>query len=72
MNSNVEKVVKRGEDLSSIQSKTDDLQQNALAFKKTTTKIQNEMWWKNKKMQLIIAALVGLAITVAVVAAVRK
>ena len=72
MNSNVEKVVKRGEDLNSIQTKTDDLQHNALAFKKTTTKIQNDMWWKNKKFQLIIAALVGTAITIAIVAGVRN
>ena len=37
-----------------------------------TTCININRWWKNKKFQLIIAALVGTAITIAIVAGVRN
>ncbi|KAJ3083389.1 hypothetical protein HDU99_010254 [Rhizoclosmatium hyalinum] len=58
MQNNIEKAVKRGENLESLQNKTSDLRDGAVKFKKGAVKIQNEMWWKNLKLQLIIAAIV--------------
>ncbi|KAJ3299046.1 hypothetical protein HDU79_000005 [Rhizoclosmatium sp. JEL0117] len=55
MQNNIEKAVKRGENLESLQNKTSDLRDGAVKFKKGAVKIQNEM---NLKLQLIIAAIV--------------
>ncbi|ORY44511.1 hypothetical protein BCR33DRAFT_224398 [Rhizoclosmatium globosum] len=46
MQNNIEKAVKRGENLESLQNKTSDLRDGAVKFKKGAVKIQNEMWWK--------------------------
>jgi vesicle-associated membrane protein 4 len=43
MQNNIEKVIKRGENLESLQNKTDDLQQGALQFKKGANKIKGQM-----------------------------
>ncbi|KAH6562059.1 hypothetical protein BASA62_009392 [Batrachochytrium salamandrivorans] len=57
MQNNIEKVVQRGENLSSLQNKTDELNQGALQFKKGTTLIKNEMWWKNASWLLLSGVL---------------
>ncbi len=43
MQNNIEKVVQRGEKLESLQTKTDDLQQGALQFKKGAVRVRKEM-----------------------------
>ncbi|KAK6094350.1 hypothetical protein, variant [Batrachochytrium dendrobatidis JEL423] len=43
MHSNIDKVVQRGENLNSLQNKTDELNQGALQFKRGTTTLKNEM-----------------------------
>jgi vesicle-associated membrane protein 4 len=43
MQNNIEKVVQRGEKLDSLQNKTEELQQGALSFKKTSTSVSNQM-----------------------------
>jgi vesicle-associated membrane protein 4 len=64
MHTNIEKVVQRGEKLDTLQNKTEELQNGALSFKKTSTDIKNEMWWKNIKLTL---AVVGIVTTVCVI-----
>ncbi|XP_067869900.1 vesicle-associated membrane protein 8 isoform X1 [Heterodontus francisci] len=54
MSQNIEKVLERGEKLDDLIIKTDDLQASADSFQKTSTKIARKMWWKNKKMIIII------------------
>ncbi|KAJ3029126.1 UNVERIFIED_CONTAM: hypothetical protein HDU68_000081 [Siphonaria sp. JEL0065] len=67
MHNNIEKVMARGEKLESLQNKTDDLQQGALQFKKGANKVRGQMWWKDLKMKLIIAAIVIIIIIIIVV-----
>jgi vesicle-associated membrane protein 4 len=43
MQNNIEKVVQRGEKLDSLQNKTEELQQGALSFKKTSNTVSNQM-----------------------------
>uniref|UniRef100_A0A8C4XY22 V-SNARE coiled-coil homology domain-containing protein n=1 Tax=Gopherus evgoodei TaxID=1825980 RepID=A0A8C4XY22_9SAUR len=54
---NVDNVLQRGEKLSDLVDRTDDLQIEAHSFQKTTTKISRKMWWKNAKMMIIIGVL---------------
>lgn len=46
MQTNIAKVVARGEKLETLQSKTDDLSTAGFNFKKTAGKVESEMWWK--------------------------
>ena len=43
MQSNVEKVIERGEKIETLQNKTEELQQGALSFKKTSSAVQSAM-----------------------------
>jgi vesicle-associated membrane protein 4 len=43
MHNNIDKVVQRGEKLDSLQNKTEELQQGALSFKKTSNTVSNQM-----------------------------
>ena len=43
MQSNVEKIVGRGEKIEALHSKTEDLHNGTFQFKKTSAKIENEM-----------------------------
>ncbi|KAI9333426.1 synaptobrevin, partial [Obelidium mucronatum] len=56
MQNNIEKAVKRGEKLESLHTKTEELRDGATIFKKGATKIQNDMWWKNMKLNLILGS----------------
>jgi vesicle-associated membrane protein 4 len=55
MHDNINKVMERGEKLDSLQTKTEDLQQGALQFKRGATRVRKQMWWKNMKLNMIIA-----------------
>ncbi|KAI8906539.1 hypothetical protein PhCBS80983_g01009 [Powellomyces hirtus] len=67
MHNNIEKVMQRGERLESLQNKTDDLQQGALQFKRGATKVRRQMWWKDLKLKLIIAAIVIVILIIIIV-----
>jgi vesicle-associated membrane protein 4 len=43
MHTNIDKVVQRGEKLDHLQNKTEELQNGALSFKKTSVEVKNEM-----------------------------
>ncbi|EPZ36580.1 hypothetical protein ROZALSC1DRAFT_27790 [Rozella allomycis CSF55] len=49
MQNNIQLVMDRGEQLESLQTKTDNLQQGALQFKKGANNLRKQMWWKNMK-----------------------
>ncbi|TPX66570.1 hypothetical protein SpCBS45565_g04391 [Spizellomyces sp. 'palustris'] len=72
MHNNIEKVMARGERLDSLQNKTDDLQQGALQFKRGATKVRRQMWWKDLKLKLIIAAIVIVMLIVIIVPVVKS
>jgi vesicle-associated membrane protein 4 len=56
MNTNIGKVVARGEQLNTLQNKTDQLQQGAITFTVyfNTEGVENQMWWKSTKLMFII------------------
>jgi vesicle-associated membrane protein 7 len=58
---NIEKVLERGEKMDLLVDKTDNLNQQAFQFKKKSTQLKRQMWWKNTKL-MIILAFVGLVI----------
>ncbi|KAJ3206838.1 Vesicle-associated membrane protein [Dinochytrium kinnereticum] len=50
MVSNIEKVLERGERIDILVDKTDNLNQASFAFKKRSTALRRELWWKNSKL----------------------
>lgn len=44
MSQNIEKVMERGEKLNTIQNKTEDLQQGAITFKKTSKEVKDKLY----------------------------
>uniref|UniRef100_A0A8D2KYI1 V-SNARE coiled-coil homology domain-containing protein n=1 Tax=Varanus komodoensis TaxID=61221 RepID=A0A8D2KYI1_VARKO len=58
MTHNIEKVLERGEQLSELANRSDDLETAAHGFQKTTAKIARKMWWRNTKMIIIIVVIV--------------
>ncbi|KAJ3381639.1 SNAP receptor, synaptobrevin [Lobulomyces angularis] len=64
--------MERGEKLDSLQTKTDDLQQGALQFKKGATKVRKQMWWKDLKLKLVIAGIILVIIAVIVTVAMAQ
>jgi len=69
MHQNINKVVERGERLDDLQDKTDQLQEQSQVFNKSARKIKNQMWWKNVKLNIAIAA-VCIAILIVIVLAI--
>ncbi|KAI8914313.1 synaptobrevin-domain-containing protein [Gorgonomyces haynaldii] len=66
MNQNIEKVMDRGERLENLNNKTDDLAAASLSFKKSSAKVESEMWWKNLKLTLVLVGVAGIAVTIVV------
>ena len=52
MQSNITKVLERGERLEDLQDKTDDLAAGALTFHKSSSQLRKKMWWKQCKVGL--------------------
>ncbi|KAJ6657524.1 hypothetical protein lerEdw1_002459 [Lerista edwardsae] len=63
MTKNIEKVLGRGEKLTVLADRSDDLESAAQGFQKTTTKISRKMWWKNTKMVIIIVVILIIIVT---------
>ncbi len=53
-----ERVLARGEKIELLVDKSDQLNQSAKRFQKSSRNLKNVMWWKNVKMWLIIIAVV--------------
>ncbi|KAI3629558.1 hypothetical protein MIR68_012380 [Amoeboaphelidium protococcarum] len=67
MHDNIHKVMDRGEKLDSLQTKTDDLQQGALQFKRGASRVRQQMWWKNMKLNAIICIVVIIILLIIIV-----
>jgi len=59
---NIERVLERGERIELLVDKTDNLNQQAFAFKKRSTQLKRTMWWKNTKLMIILVAVVILVV----------
>jgi len=55
---NIEKVLERGERIEILVDKTDNLNQQSFAFKKRSTALKRQMWWKNTKLMVILIIVV--------------
>ncbi|KAF9896845.1 hypothetical protein BX616_006654, partial [Lobosporangium transversale] len=55
---NIERVLERGERIELLVDKTDNLNQQAFAFKKRSTALKRAMWWKNTKLMIILTAVI--------------
>jgi vesicle-associated membrane protein 4 len=71
MQGNIHKVMQRGEQIDSLQTKTEDLQSSSLQFKRGANQVRKEMWWKDMKLKLIIGGVVGVILVIIIVVATR-
>ncbi|KAF9129038.1 Vesicle-associated membrane protein [Mortierella sp. 14UC] len=55
---NIERVLERGERIELLVDKTDNLNQQAFAFKKRSTALKRTMWWKDTKLTIILTSVV--------------
>ncbi|XP_065916750.1 vesicle-associated membrane protein 3-like [Dysidea avara] len=58
MKDNIGKVLDRGEKLSELESKSEDLADSATQFKFHSTRLQKKMWWQNCKLKLILCIVI--------------
>eukprot|EP01137_Pigoraptor_chileana_P027799 Opistho-2@10815 len=68
---NIEKVLERGERIELLVDKTENLNEQAVVFKRHSTKLKKKMWWKNVKMMLLLGFTVAIILTIIIVAAVK-
>ena len=67
MRSNINKVSERGENLNSLQDKTDNLAMSAQGFRRGANRVRKQMWWKDMKMRMcLIAGIIILLIVIIV------
>jgi len=66
MQTNIERVLERGEKIELLVDKTENLQSNAFKFKKSSTQLKRAMWFKNVKLMAVLICLVVLIIYVIV------
>eukprot|EP00301_Raphidiophrys_heterophryoidea_P026480 c9156_g1_i2.p1 GENE.c9156_g1_i2~~c9156_g1_i2.p1 ORF type:complete len:219 (-),score=47.77 c9156_g1_i2:349-1005(-) len=59
---NIEKVLERGEKIDLLVTKTETMNQQALTFKRQTSRLKQAMWWKNMKLNLIILVVLVILI----------
>lgn len=52
---NVEQILERGERISLLVNRTDEMTNNAVAFRKRSTQAKRNMWWKNVKMTALLS-----------------
>lgn len=69
MKQNIDATLKRGEDLKSLEAKTEDLQNSSVSFHRVTKQVRRTMCWKNVKMTIciILILLIIIGIIVAII-----
>jgi vesicle-associated membrane protein 4 len=65
MQHNVDKLAQRGENLNSLQDKTDNLAVSAQGFNQGANRVRQKMWRSNMKWKIIVG--VGLLILVLII-----
>ena len=65
MRSNINKVSERGENLNSLQDKTDNLAMSAQGFRRGANRVRKQMWWKDMKMRMCL--IIGIVILLIVI-----
>ncbi|SCU96372.1 LAMI_0F06326g1_1 [Lachancea mirantina] len=67
MRDNINKVAERGERLTSIQDKADNLAVSAQGFKRGANRVRKQMWWKDLKMRLCLVLVIIILLVVIIV-----
>ncbi|GCE97521.1 Vesicle membrane receptor protein [Zygosaccharomyces mellis] len=67
MRDNINKVAERGERLTTIEDKADNLAVSAQGFKRGANRVRKQMWWKDLKMRLCLFFVCIILIVVIVV-----
>jgi len=70
MRENINKVSQRGEQLDSLQDKTDNLAVSAQGFRRGANRVRKQMWWKDMKMRMCLIAGIIILLIVIIVPAV--
>ncbi|XP_041008992.1 vesicle-associated membrane protein 724 [Juglans microcarpa x Juglans regia] len=61
---NIDKALDRGEHLTSIADKTEDLRKQAQLYKEKGTQIRRKMWYQNMKIKLVVLGILFLLILI--------
>lgn len=69
MRENINKVSQRGENLDSLQDKTDNLAVSAQGFRRGANRVRKDMWWKDMKMRVCLVICVIILLIVIIVPA---
>lgn len=64
-------LLQRGEKISLLVKKTEDLSEKTLDMEHIAHKIKKQMWWQNKKLMLGIVALLLILLVVIIVVLVK-
>ncbi|AMD21213.1 HEL067Cp [Eremothecium sinecaudum] len=67
MRDNINKVAERGERLTSIQDKADNLAVSAQGFKRGANRVRKQMWWKDLKMRICLLLVILILLIVIIV-----
>eukprot|EP01130_Rhizamoeba_saxonica_P000220 TRINITY_DN1020_c0_g1_i1.p2 TRINITY_DN1020_c0_g1~~TRINITY_DN1020_c0_g1_i1.p2 ORF type:complete len:171 (+),score=32.67 TRINITY_DN1020_c0_g1_i1:479-991(+) len=63
---NIDKILERGDRIELLVQKTEDMQQESYMLKTKSTNLKDMLWWKNMKLNFIIAGIILLIILIAV------
>lgn len=61
---NIDRTIERGENLTVLTHKAEDLQNSARQFKKQGTEIRRKMWYENMKIKLVVLGIVVFLVLV--------
>jgi hypothetical protein len=65
---NIEKVLDRGDRIELLVEKTDSLNQSAFQFKRKSQQVKRAFWWRNCRINLLIAAVIIVIVGICVLA----
>ncbi len=67
MRNNINKVAERGEMLTSIDDKADNLAMSAQGFKRGANRVRRQMWYKDLKMRMCLFLVIVILLVVIIV-----
>lgn len=67
MQSNIGRVMDRGDRLEDLHDKSENLSSSAHAFRVKARSLQRQMWWKECRMRILLAVIVVIILTIIIV-----
>lgn len=56
--------MERGSNLENLQDRSESLANNAIEFRAGSRRIERKMWWKNKKINIIIGSVIVIILII--------